>query len=205
MAVKEQFNNLMWMGPWFFCSFNSLTPSTLSLFSMSSNYMIVCFLRSSMLIQADTSWFVICESFQLSMNNYGYPFIRLNPHPLELRSSVEHINPIISCLFWLAKVQMIQGLVAASIASEFMPEGSCFFKSCVIQFQHMPYLLLDYGSHWVMFYLFIYEKICGQCLCHKCGWLTDKKWGICVKVIDNHLQLITSELCQKVLKQKLWS
>ena len=29
-------NVIMWVGPWFFCSFNSLTPSTLSLFLMSS-------------------------------------------------------------------------------------------------------------------------------------------------------------------------
>ena len=102
---------------------------------------------------ADTSWFVICESYQLSLNNYGFPFIRLNPFPLELRSSVEQINAIIRCLFWLAKVQIFQGLVAASVAWKFMPEGSWFFKSCVIQFQHMPYLLSDYGSHWIMFYL----------------------------------------------------
>ena len=152
--------------------------------------MIVCFLRSSMLIHADTSWSVICESYQFSLNNYGFPFISLNPYPMELRSSSEQINAIIPYLFWLAKVQIFQGLVAASIASEFMLEGSCFFKwSCVIQFHHMPYLLSDYGLHWVMFNLFIYEKICGQYLCHKCDWLwvKDKKRGIYVKVIDNYL------------------
>ena len=73
---------------------------------------------------ADTSWSVICESYQLSLNNYGFPFINLNPYPMDLHSSFEQINAIINCLFWLAKVQISQGLVSASIASEFMAEKS---------------------------------------------------------------------------------
>ena len=108
---------------------------------------------------ADTSWSVICESYQLSLNNYGFPFINLNPCPMELHSSFEQINAIINCLFWLVKVQIIQGSVSASSkihGRKISNKTESWIQSCVIQFHHTPYLLSDYRSQWWMFYLFIY-------------------------------------------------
>jgi len=91
---------------------------------MSRNYTIVCFLRNSMLIHADTSWSVICESFQLSLYNYGFPFISLIIHTAW--SCTAHLNKSmqLSIVYFDLQRSKFQGLVAASIASEFKPEKS---------------------------------------------------------------------------------
>ena len=86
--------------------------------------MIVCFLRNSMLIHADTSWSVICESFQLSLYNYGFPFISLTIHTVW--SCIAHLNKSmqLSIVYFDLQRSKFQGMVAASIASEFKPEKS---------------------------------------------------------------------------------
>ena len=110
------------MGPWFFCSFNSLTPSTLSLFSMSSNYMIACFLRNSMLIHADTAWFVVHDNAYSSHHsvppfdisalfhpNFIYPFQYFKSNTLSTWTSIISISLGSTCnvgLYFIPKGQI---------------------------------------------------------------------------------------------------